>query len=141
MDPISILGTAIGVATLAAEVSKSLFRAADAISKSQEEARDLTDQLCSLTSILTTIKTIVEEKRELFNEMLYRNLQEITMRIEGIAEKVKRMVRSRSNRLRLAFRLDRVKPLLNSIKAMESSLQTILITMLVAKEQVKAPNE
>ncbi|KAF4311504.1 hypothetical protein GTA08_BOTSDO12759 [Botryosphaeria dothidea] len=142
MDPISILGTAIGVATLAAEASKSLFKAADAISKSQEEARDLTDQLSSLTSTLVTIKSIVEEKKELFKENLFRRVYEITGKIEKITEKVKRMMnKAKRNKIKIALKLTRVKPLLSSIRAMESSLQTILITMLVAKEQVRAPEE
>lgn len=133
MDPISILGTAIAVAQL----SKSLFKATDAVLNARTSRHALATEMSSLSSILTMIHAVVEGKEALYRAEAFKRLDEETGRIRDIVQEVQNSLRKKRNRLRLAFQLDALKPILDRVNASKLNLNLILSVMEIARREVE----
>lgn len=83
------------------------------------------------------IHAVVEGKKALYRAEAFERLDEETGRIRDIVQEVQNNLRKKRNRLRLAFQLDALKPILDKVNASKLNLNLILSVMEVARREVE----
>ena len=135
MDPLSVAASVAGVATLAADLSKTLYTIYHDVKGAEKE----TEEIASSVSILSTVLKALEDV--LRNDIqTYR--PEFVLHVKGISDRCERIVKDiqavtavkRGNNQRKSllkkvawcFQKDRVKHLQTSLESLKSTLNILL---------------
>lgn len=142
MDPISVLGTAAGVATTAAQISLSLYEIADRIKNAPKEMIAIAEHMQTFSSILNTLQENLEEHPDLFQPRIYEDTGMLVARLKIEQDAVHRLVKKYSglHRIKWAFRKPIAGVILSRIEGLKSSLHVVLqvATMQVSLHHAKS---
>ncbi|GAB1317701.1 hypothetical protein MFIFM68171_07911 [Madurella fahalii] len=148
-DPISVLGTATGVLSLAIEVSRALHEIAAHMRDAPRDVENFALQLEEVTAIMASVHRILEKEQHLFTPELFKQVHSAFKRFHAINQDIKDMIPAGAMRRASwksfiwAFRnRKRVKGCMESIEAIKSFVGLVLQLANFAatrNEQVQTP--
>jgi hypothetical protein len=132
-DPVSLLGTIAGVASLAASVSVTLYDVIGVVKNAPKDMSEIAGDLSLLSSILENVREIVQHPG-IYKGKLAHDLIRILSKVEELAREIKRKLKNRRGIKQVVwlFRSRTVKELRGKIKAQKSTLNTVLSTLQLA---------
>ncbi|KAL1640076.1 hypothetical protein SLS58_007343 [Diplodia intermedia] len=137
MDPISIIGTAIGVAAVAVELSFKLHEIARTLKDAPREIEDIASEMSILTMILENIDDCLHNHRDLYKDRLGHDVVQILMRFGALTDELKSLLlnltRKKFARWRFFKKRPRFQELLKKMEAVKTSMNLVLSVMNLAQ--------
>ena len=150
MDGVSAAASVAGVATIAAQLSKSLYEICQDIKEAEKDIRKVADDVELISTVLRDLEVHFQQNKVTGAPIYRRNhvlrVKEICDRCELIFEDINNVtgIKERTapkvtllTRLQWCFRKGRVKLLQANLESLKSTLQVLLQVMILAKSSAQ----
>jgi len=142
MDPITAIGAVASIvqlAQLALSLSKAIYGIGNAIASASDDLRNLADDLSQFSQSLTVLSRMLEDSKSCYTDEIYlmtakiiKDCADLYVKVDNI---LKKLSRRGSNSLRTRFKFvakeSEIKRLMQRLRDMKGTLQTILTTLQV----------
>ncbi|KAF2007451.1 hypothetical protein P154DRAFT_592854 [Amniculicola lignicola CBS 123094] len=139
-DPVSIVASAITVATTAAQLSRCLFEFADAIKNARDEIADTAMQIYELSGSFMVLSDLLRVYHSLCSSELLQNIHSMLSRFGDIEKQIKDLTNrdKKLKTLRWFFRGPKARELLKKVESIKTGLLVVLNIMRFAADQAYA---
>ncbi|KAK3378946.1 hypothetical protein B0T24DRAFT_694229 [Lasiosphaeria ovina] len=132
-DPVSVLGTTVGILSFALQVSGALHDIAADMDSAPKEVENFATQLDELTVIMSDVSVMLEKEQHLFTPELFKQVNSAFQRFDAVNQDIKKafpvgkMKRSSWKSFLWAFKTrKKVQGSMNSIEAIKSFMSLVL---------------
>ncbi|KAL1614375.1 hypothetical protein SLS54_009802 [Diplodia seriata] len=137
MDPISIIGTAVGVGAVAVELSFKLHEIARTLKDASKEIEDIASEMSILTMILENIDNCLHNHRDLYKDRLGHDVVQILVRFGALTDELKSLLLNLTRKKFARWRFFKKRPwfqeLLKKMEAVKTSMNLVLSVMNLAQ--------
>ncbi len=140
MDPITIIGTAASVVSLAQaaiDLSKALYKFQSTMASASEDVKELADELSLYSQSLTILSRLLDAGKSWYSDDVYNATADLIKRSTALYAKIDKIVAKFGNsgkmrwkiRAKFAYQEGQIKKLMEKLKSLSARLTQSLITL------------
>jgi hypothetical protein len=138
MDPLSIIGSAAGIATASISLVTILFETLDTYRNAPKEISTIARGIQDLSFVLDQLVEVLSNDREIHTRRLRTSILAAVRQIGDVHEEVWELIErgeSGFGRVKWTFRKNRMRDLVARIEALKNTIQIVCTTLLLAMQQ------
>lgn len=135
MDPLSLLSGIAGVSMAGVSLSKAIYDLISSVRSTPKEISDIARGISDLSIILSELRRVLKDGKDLYRRRLLRRVSSATRRIERVHEDIRDLIYGVGeglSRLKWTFRRSKVNQLLYQIESHKNGINMILHIMTLA---------
>lgn len=134
-DPLSIIGSIVGIAVASAQLANKVHDFADKYRNAPAQMHDVAAEMSQLSSIFDLLANVLKEGSGTYKPQVLSDANDMLNRVQKIQEEIMKLMKSNSGiraRMKWVLSAGKVGELLDRIEALKSSLSILLDTTQLA---------